>query len=561
MVVKTNYMKTVTIFCENTNTVKSYPLGITLDEVKNDLKIKLNHPVLGAIVNHKVKELSFALVKSKKIKFIDYSHLDGRRLYIRSLMFLLHVSVRELFPHAKLKIPHGMSDGSYCELIGLERKVTNTDLDALEENMKLWIKRDIPFVKKGLPTNEAVEELVKQGMEDKAKLLEQQGFLYSYLYYLNDYANFFYGHHVASTGYLINFDLEPYLDGFLMRYPKAESFEKLEEVHIHEKLFDVYKEHKKRAELLNTSCLSLLNERIKKGEGGDIIKIAEALHEKKIIEIANMIDRQRDQIKLILISGPSSSGKTTSSKRLSVQLAVNGIIPHIISLDDYFVDRELTPLDENGNHDFEALEAVDTKFFNKQLNQLFEGQEVNLPRFNFLTGKREFPGKKLRLDVGHILIVEGIHGMNPRLVPGINENWILRIFLSALTQISFDDQNHISTTDNRLLRRMIRDSKYRGYSAAETIRRWASVRHGEEKNIFPYQENADIMFNTALIYELAVLRKYAEPLLKSVSEVEEEYCEANRLLKFLSYFSHLSEKEIPPTSLLREFLGGSSFKY
>ena len=554
-------MKMINIYCENTNMVRSYPLGITLNEIKEDMGIKLKYPILGAIVNHKVKELPFVVVKSKKIKFIDYSHTDGRRLYIRSIMFLLHVSVRELYPHVKLKIPNGMSEGSYCELIGLGRKIAIEDLDALKSNMLDWISRDIPFVKKGLPTSEAVEELIRQGMEDKARLLEQQGLLFAYLYYLNDYADFFYGHHVASTGYLTNFDLVPYLDGFLIRYPKPENIDELEELCIYEKLFDVYKEHKNRAELLNLPNVSMLNDRIKKGEGSDIIKVAEALHEKKIIEIANMVDKQRDEIKLILISGPSSSGKTTSSKRLAVHLAVNGITPHIISLDNYFVNREHTPLDENGNHDFEALEAVDTKFFNEQLNQLFQGEEVNLPRFDFMTGKREFPGTKLQLGIGHVLIVEGIHGMNPKLVPGIDERWILRIFLSALTQISLDDQNHISTTDNRLLRRMIRDSKYRGYPAVETIKRWASVRQGEEKNIFPYQENADIMFNTALIYELAVLRKYAEPLLKSVSEAEPEYCEANRLLKFLSYFSHLNDKEIPPTSLLREFLGGSSFKY
>ena len=554
-------MATINIFCENTNTIRSYPLGITLDEIKTDMGIKLKYPVLGTIVNNKVKELPFAVVKSKKVRFIDYSNINGRKLYIRSMMFLLHISVKELYPHVKLRMPNGISEGTYCELIGLGRKITNEDLSVLKENMLSWVKRDIPFVKKGIPTSEAVEELVKQGMEDKAKLLEQQGLLFAYLYYLDDYANFFYGHHVPSTGYLTNFDLVPYLDGFLLRYPKSENFDELDEIYIYEKLYDVFKEHKKRADLLNVSNVGMLNEHIMKGKGSDIIKIAEALHEKKVIEIADMIDKRRDDIKLILISGPSSSGKTTSSKRLSVQLAVNGIIPHVISLDDYFVNREHTPVDENGNHDFEALETVDTKFFNEQLNQLFNGEEVNLPRFNFITGKREFSDNKLQISHGHVLIVEGIHGMNPKLVPGIDEKWILRIFLSALTQTSFDDQNHISTTDNRLLRRMIRDSKYRGYSAAETLKRWPSVRKGEEKNIFPYQENADIMFNTALIYELAVLRKYAEPLLKSVSESEEEYCEANRLLKFLSYFSHLSDKEIPPTSLLREFLGGSSFRY
>ncbi len=335
----------------------------------------------------------------------------------------------------------------------------------------------------------------------------------------------------------------------------------MNEVEEQEKLFGIFKEHKRRAELMNVPNLGMLNEYISAGRGGDIIKISEALHEKKIVEIANAVDSRRDDVKVILIAGPSSSGKTTFSKRLAVQLAVNGIIPHMISLDDYFVAREKTPLDVHGKYDFESLDAVDVEFFNEQLLQLFNGEEVELPRFNFILGRREPSGKKLRLGQGHLLIIEGIHGMNPNLTPGIDERMSFKIFLSALTQVSIDDQNHISTTDNRLLRRIIRDSKYRGYSAAETIRRWPSVRSGEEKNIFPYQENADVMFNSALIYELAVLKKYAEPLLKAVPESFEEYSETNRLLKFLEYFKHLDDTEIPPTSLIREFLGGSSFQY
>jgi uridine kinase len=554
-------MTKIDIYCENTGTLKSYPLGTTLEEIKNDLQIKLKNPVCGAIVNHKVKELPFVVVKSKRVKFIDYSHADGRRLYIRSLLFLLYVAIKETMPQVKMRIPNGISQGYYCELLGLGRKITSSDIFEIRNEMLNWVSRDVPFEKKGLPTEDAVEELVKQGLEEKAKLFEQQGMLFSYLYYLDSYADYFYGHHVPSTGYLSNFDLVPYYDGILLQVPKADNFNELNEVEEQEKLFGIFKEHKKRAELMNIPNLGMLNEYISSGRGGDIIKISEALHEKKIVEIANMIDARRDEVKVILIAGPSSSGKTTFSKRLAVQLAVNGIIPHMISLDDYFVAREKTPLDEQGNYDFEALEAVDVEFFNQQLLQLFNGNEVELPQFNFILGRRESSGKKLRLGEGHLLIVEGIHGMNPNLIPNIEEGKSFKIFLSALTQVSIDDHNHISTTDNRLLRRIIRDSKYRGYSAAETIRRWPSVRNGEERNIFPYQENADVMFNSALIYELTVLKKYAEPLLKAVPESLEEYSETNRLLKFLEYFKHLDDSEIPPTSLIREFLGGSSFQY
>ncbi len=554
-------MGTVDIYCENTKTVKTYPIGTTLEEIKVDLGINLDNPICGALVNHKVKELSFSVVKSKKVEFIDYTHPDGRRLYVRSLLYLLYVAVREVFPQVKLKVLNGISQGYYCELIGLERSIDESDIDVLKNEMHEWVKKDLPFEKKGLLTQDAVDELVRQGLEEKAKLFEQQGLLFSYLYFLNGYSNYFYGHHVPSTGYLTTFDIAPYFEGLILQVPKPDNFDEVNEVILQEKLFGIFKEHKKRAELLDVPNLGMLNEYTLKGQSGDIIKISEALHEKKIAEIANMIDARRNHVKVVLIAGPSASGKTTFSKRLAVQLAVNGLVPHMISLDDYFVDREKTPRDEHGNYDFESLEAIDVDFFNEQLIQLFDGEEVELPRFNFMLGRSEPSGKKLRLGNGHLLIVEGIHGMNPGLMPYVRNGRTFKIFLSALTQVSLDDHNHISTTDNRLIRRIIRDSKYRGYSAADTIRRWPSVRSGEEKNIFPYQENADVMFNSALIYELAVLKKYVEPLLKAVPEALEEHCEANRLLKFFSYFLHIDDSEIPPTSLIREFLGGSSFQY
>lgn len=554
-------MNTIDIYCINTGTKKAYPLGVTLAEIKDDFQVKLGNPILGALVNNKVKELSFVCVKSKKVEFIDYSHPDGMRLYVRSLFFILYAAVREVFPQVKLKMMHGISRGYYCELAGLERPISESDIFAIKAEMKQWVERNVPFIKMGLPTEEAVEICRKQNLMFKAKLFEQQGTMFTYLYFMDGLANYFYGHLVPSTGYLPVFDLVAYYEGLLLRIPNPAKFNEVQAYYKLDKLFGVFQEHKDWAELMNVPNVANLNEDTINGNSGDILKISEALHEKKIAEIANLIHERRDKVKIVLVAGPSASGKTTFSKRLMVQLAVNGLKPTMISLDDYFVDREKTPLDENGEYDFEALEAIDIEFFNQQLLQLFNGEVVELPKFNFVVGKKFPSGKKLQLGYGSILVVEGIHGMNPNLIPHLKTENTFKIFLSALTQISIDDQSHISTTDNRMIRRMIRDAKYRNYSAQETIRRWPSVRAGEDKNIFPYQENADVMFNSALVYELAVLKKYAEPLLKSVSESQPEFSESNRLLKFLSYFKAIDDLEIPPTSLIREFLGGSSFKY
>jgi uridine kinase len=554
-------MNTIDIYCVNTNTKKTYPLGITLMEIKDDFGVKLENPIIGALVNNKVKELSFVFVKTKKVEFIDYSHPDGMRLYVRSLFFILYVAVRQVFPKVKLKMMHGISRGYYCELAGLDRPIAESDIFAIKSEMQQLVEKNIPFKKVGLPNEEAVEICRNQNLLFKAQLLEQQGALFSYLYFLDENANYFYGYMVPSTSYLEVFDLVAYYEGLLLRIPDPEKFSEVQPYVKLDKLFGVFQEHKDWAEILNVANLASLNESTMKGQSGDIIKISEALHEKKVAEIANMINERKDKVKVVLIAGPSASGKTTFCKRLMVQLAVNGLKPVMISLDDYFVDREKTPLDRYGEYDFEAIEAIDVEFFNEQLLQLFNGETIELPRFNFAVGQRFPSGKLLQLKPGSIIIVEGIHGMNPNLVPHIKPEDTFKIFLSALTQISIDDQNHISTTDNRLIRRMIRDSKYRSYSAQDTIRRWTSVRAGEDKNIFPYQENADVMFNSALIYELAVLKKYAEPLLKAVPENQSEFCESNRLLKFLSYFQPVDDLEIPPTSLIREFLGGSSFKY
>lgn len=554
-------MNTIDIYCINNGVKKAYPVGVSLEEIRNDLQIKLKNPVIGALVNNRVKEMSFVVVKNKKVEFIDYSHPDGMRLYVRSLIFILYGAIREVFPQVKLKMMHGISRGYFCELAGLDRPITESDIFAIKSEMRQLVEKDIPFRKVGLPTEEAVQICRNQNLNFKAKLFEQQGSLFSYVYFMGEFANYFYGHLAPSTGFITVFDLVPYYDGLLLRIPNPQKFSEVQSFARLDKLFGVFQEHKEWAEILDVPNVASLNEYTLAGNSGDILKISEALHEKKIAEIANQICERKEKVKIVLIAGPSASGKTTFSKRLMVQLAVNGLKPTLISLDDYFVDREKTPRDKNGEYDFEAIEAIDVDYFNQQLNQLFNGEIVELPRFNFTIGRKAPSGKKIKLGERGILIVEGIHGMNPGLVPHIDPKNTFKIFLSALTQISIDDQNHISTTDNRLIRRMIRDSKYRSYSAQETIRRWPSVRAGEDRNIFPYQENADVMFNSALIYELAVLKKYAEPLLQSVPESQSEFSESNRLLKFLSYFKTIEDIEIPPTSLIREFLGGSSFTY
>jgi uridine kinase len=554
-------MINIEIFCENNNQYKEYPLGITLNEIADDLKIKTDSPLCGALVNNKVRELSFSVVKPKNIRFIDYSHPDGQRMYIRSLFFLLYAAVKDLFPEIRLKIDHGISKAFYCELEGMEMKFCKECVDQIKIRMEELVDDNLPFNRQGKQLDKIMEEYRLHGLDDKIRLYADSGWLYAYIYYLGDYANYFHGHMLPSTGYLKNFDLEHFNGGMLLRLPSPKSFWRLQDFVMQDKLFGIFREHKDWAEILGVDDIGKLNNFIKLGKGGEIIKISEALHEKKIASIATLISERNPKARLVLIAGPSSSGKTTFSKRLAVQLAVCGIKSYPISLDNYFVDREHTPRDEDGNYDFETLEAIDISFFNRQLNDLINGEQVELSKFDFQTGNRFFDGQILQLEANDVLIVEGIHGLNPGLLTTIDPAITYKIFISALTSISIDDQNPISTTDNRLIRRLIRDYKYRGYSALETIRRWPSVRRGEEKNIFPHQENADIMFNSAMLYELGVLKKYAEPLLKSVPENQPEFAESLRLLKFLDYFKPIDDNEIPPTSLIREFLGGSSFSY
>jgi uridine kinase len=554
-------MKNFEIYCVNTDTTGTFSLGTTLAEIAKEMGITLEGPICGAYVNHRVKPMDFELVKPKRIEFFDYSNPDGQRLYLRTLSFIMYAAVKNLWPEVRLKIDHAISKGYYCRIEELDHQLTEEDIWLIKEEMKNLIQQDLPVERNTLLTEKAIQLYEQEGLTRKAELFKEYGRLYAPVFRLGGHVNFFYGHMLISSGTVTMFGIEKYYDGLLLRFPKPGNLEELEPAIEQDKLFGIFREHKQRASILGVNDISHLNRITARGEAGNVIKISEALHEKKIAEIATIITEKRDNVNIILIAGPSSSGKTTFSKRLSVQLAVNGIHALQISLDNFFVDREHTPLDENGEHDFEALEAIDVPYFNQVLLKLLSGETVELPTFDFQSGARVFKGEFLTMGKDNILIIEGIHGLNPGLVPIIDPEKTFKIFISALTQISVDEHTYVHTTDNRLLRRMIRDAKYRGYSATTTIRRWPSVRRGEDKHIFPYQENADIMFNSALAYELAVLKRYANTLLKSVKENVPEYSEAQRLLIFISYFSFIPETEIPPTSVLREFLGGSSFDY
>jgi uridine kinase len=560
---KQNYllMKNIEIYCVNTGTSGSFPMGITLAGIAKEMGITLKGPICGAYVNHRVKPMDYEMVKPRLVEFFDYSSRDGQRIYLRTLSFILYVAVKKLWPDACLKIDHAISRGYFCNLEEMDHQLTEEDIWLIREEMKNLVRRDLPVERKTMLADKAIQLYEQEGLTRKAELFKGYGRLYAPVFELDGHVNFFYGHQLVSTGQVNKFGLEKYYDGMLLRYPKPDNMDELEPAIEQDKLFGIFREHKHRSGILGVSDISHLNKITANGDAGNVIKVSEALHEKKIAEIATVITERHDKVNIVLIAGPSSSGKTTFSKRLAVQLAVNGLHAIQISIDDFFVDREHTPLDENGAHDFEALEAIDVPHFNQILLNLLGGETVELPRFDFQSGMRIFKGDLIKMENDNILIIEGIHGLNPGLITMIDPEKTYKIFISALTQISIDEHTYVPTTDNRLLRRMIRDAKYRGYSATKTINRWPSVRKGEDKHIFPYQENADIMFNSALVYELAVLKRYANTLLKSVKENEPEYSEAVRLMVFISYFDSIPETEIPPTSVLREFLGGSSFDY
>lgn len=549
----------VQIRCKNNKKSINIPIGSTLWDAYVALNLKMPYGPVSAKVNNKVEGLHYRFYNAKDIEFLDITSPSGMRTYTRSLFFVLVKATKDLFPESTIKIETPISRGYFCDL-RIGRPITDEDAQAIEKRMKEIVAQNIPFHRIQSPTEEAIELFRSNGMISKVKLLESSGTIYTHYYKLQDTVNYFYGSLLPSTGGLKVFGVIKYYDGLLLRIPSRKDPTKLEEIVPQEKMMEIFKEHHHWQEIVGLNTVGDFNRACQAGHATDMINVAEALQEKKIVKIADEIQNRPD-IKLVLISGPSSSGKTTFSKRLSIQLMANGMHPYPISLDNYFLNRIDTPKDKNGEYDFESLYALDIPYFNAQLKDLMVGKEIELPKFNFQKGEREPSGKKLKLEKDMILILEGIHALNPELTPQIPENNKYRIYVSALTTIMLDVHNYIPTTDNRLLRRIIRDYKYRGYSALDTIKRWPSVREGEDKWIFPYQERADAMFNSALLFELAVIRNQALPLLEQVPENAPEYSEAYRLRKFLRYFVPMSDNVIPPTSLLREFLGGSSFQY
>ena len=562
--------KTIAIKCLNNGKRLAVPIGTSLKEAFELLQVEMPYPPVCARVNNKVEGLHYRIYHAKTIEFLDITSSSGKRCYTRTLFFVLCKAVEDLRPGTHVWIDIPVSNGYYVDL---EFPV---DVNALRQRMQEIIDADMPVRRFEVPTEEAIEMFDTKGDKVKAKLLRSTGKLYTTYYQIEHYVDFYYGSLLTRTSQLTLFGLEPYYDGLLLRIPTREDPSKLGEITKQDKMFEIFKEHHRWQKLLGVSNVGDFNEAVAKGQTNSIIQVSEALQEKKIAKIAFDIaarinpellpERYRNDIetkpvKMVLIAGPSSSGKTTTCKRLSIQLLTNGIKPVPISLDDYFLDREATPKDETGDYDFESLYALNLPLLNEQLTALFDGKEVELPRYDFLQGKSVKSGKKLKLQDNEVLVVEGIHALNPELTASIPEEIKYRVYASALTTILLDDHNYIPTTDNRLLRRIVRDNNYRGVSAQETIRRWPSVRRGENKWIFPYQENADAMFNTAMLYELAVIRDYALALLEQVPENCAEYSEAYRLRKFLTYFKPVSIETLPPTSLLREFLGGSSYEY
>lgn len=552
---------TVTIYCTNTNSYKEYPKGISLLEILDDLSIAVEYPFVNAKVNNKTESLYYRVYGNKTVSFINIGESSGMRTYVRSLCFIFAKAVAEVIPNGRINIEHPISLGYYCTVTG-DGDIDYEAMRLVKSKMREYIDANIPFEEVEEETDKVVKLFREKGMEDKALLLETSGAVYSKYYRLGDSVDYFYGTLVPSTAYINMFDIESYHRQWLLRIPNRTYPDRLEPVIEQPQMLNVFKEYLQFLNIIDINNVGDMNKANQMGKMSTIIKISEAYQEKVIAKMAEQIaNRFKDGVRIVLISGPSSSGKTTFRMRLEVQLMVNLLTPVGLSLDNYFVDREQTPRDENGDYDFESLYALDLELFNNDLTRLLRGEKVALPTFNFTTGKREYNGEELQIDQNSVLVIEGIHGLNPGLTAHIPNNQKFKVYVSALTALSLDEHNWIPTTDNRLLRRLVRDYRYRGYSAVNTLSRWQSVRHGEDKWIFPFQENADAMFNSAMIYELAALRRYAEPILMQVPNNVPEYSEANRLLKFLSYINYINDSELPPTSLLREFLGGSSFKY
>ena len=549
----------IQIRCKNNKKTQKVEIGSTLFDVFSAFDLKMTHGPVSARVNNKVEGMHYRVYNSKDVEFLDMTTASGSRAYTRTLFFVLCKAVQDIYPATDVVIDIPVSNGFYVD-IRLGRPVVDEDVNIIRRRMQEIIDAQMPIRRFTVPTEDAITLFQEKGDVEKVKLLKTSGSIYTTYYKIGEYVDYYYGTLLTNTSQLYLFGLEKYYDGMLLRIPSLKNPDELGEMTRQDKMFDIFKEHHRWQEILGIRTVGDFNQAIEAGHATDIINISEALQEKKLAKIAEDI-AQRKGVKLVLLAGPSSSGKTTSCKRLSIQLAVNGLKPLQISLDDYFVDRDKTPKDENGEYDFESIYALNLDLLNDQFNALFRGEEVDLPKYDFPSGKSIKSGKKLKLEPNNVLVVEGIHALNPELTAHIPKEQIYRVYASALTTILLDNHNYIPTTDNRLLRRIIRDYKYRGVSAQETIHRWPSVRAGENKWIFPFQENADAMLNTAMLYELSVLKMQAEPLLQQVPENCEEYAEAYRLLKFLKYFKGIPYNNLPPTSLLREFLGGSSFHY
>lgn len=534
-----------------------YDEGTTLLEISQEMQKLYRTPIVAAKVDNEIKDLQFSVMSDCKVEFLDLHTESGIKVYQRSLTFVMIAAVHELFPQGEVTVEHSLSKGLYCEL-HIGEKITSDHLKALEVRMQEIVAEDRPITMKSLPIDEVVELFKAAGQVEKVKHLQQLKREQVRIYYCGKVYDYFYGTMTPSTGQLKVFELKQYASGFILRFPEKESPDQLPEFIAQPKLSEIFLEAERWGGILQCGYVAALNECVENGTINDIMRVAEALHEKKIAQIADFI-AQHKEVRVILIAGPSSSGKTTFAQRLIVQLRVNGMRPVSLSLDDYFVNRDRTPKDENGVYDFEAIEAIDIELFNEQLCQILDGEAVHVPSYNFMSGQREYNGKIVQIGKDQPLIIEGIHGLNERLTPAVPREHKVKIYISALTQLSIDNHNRIPTTDGRLIRRIVRDSQFRSHDALTTLNMWDSVRRGEERNIFPFQEEADIMFNSALIYELGVLKKYAEPLLQKITANEAAYSEATRLLKFLTYFQHIDECEIPLNSILREFVGKSCF--
>ena len=556
------------IRCKNNNKTKSFAEGTSLLDVYQEFAddLQFRYPVVSAKVNNVSQGLKFRLFQNRDVEFIDASDGSGRRVYARSLCFVLYKATIDVFPGSKLFIEHPLSRGIYCNFKKKDgAPLADDDVQRICQRMQEIIDADMPFRRTEATLEEAVRVFTERGFADKVKLLETSGQVYTYYYTLGDTIDYYYGPLVPSAGYLQVWGLERYQDGLLLRVPDKRNPSVLAEKVEQPRTFEVFAEKVRWDIIMRLSNAGDVNKAILKGYASELIQVSEALQEKKIVKIAEEIDqrfhREKDPIRLVLITGPSSSGKSTFCKRLSVQLLACGLRPYSFSTDDYFVNRVDTPKLPNGQYDFDNVETVDYKLLSDHLSRLMKGETVEVPEYNFVTGKREYNGKKFRLTGDSVLIIEGIHALNPLLTKDVPDALKYKVYISALTSISLDDHNWIPTQDNRLLRRIIRDYHKGAFTARETISQWKSVCEAEDQWIFPFQETADVMFNSALNIEFAVLRTHAEVILSSVPKNCPEYAEAHRLLKFIHYFIPISDKEIPPTSIMREFVGGSSFKY